>query len=101
MSYQFPTDERFRKIAAKIADAVMVAELTGFATVSASNKVWLYCPMGCVETSEFRPTSRPRVIRNLGMTALEFCDFTSAFDDGIGLKTPFAELGRAYRKRFP
>lgn len=95
---QWPTDERFRRIAAKIADAVMRVRRYG---VPVSAETWgTYCPLGCVIPDNNRPYS-VRVARARLMRKKEAISFIDAFDRGDSAGDPFARLGLAYRKRFP
>jgi len=93
---KWPTDERFRRIAAKIADSVTLYD--GYVSASCWDG---RCPMSCVNPGF--PSKRPgtNVMAMYGMTDVEYVHFTASFDDGRDRGTPFSWLGLEYRKRFP
>jgi hypothetical protein len=105
MAYQFPTDERFRKIASKIADSVTLQVLSG-REVSASDMQCL-CPMGCLpDAIQGRPFSLPKSLVKAGITRDEFWSFVCGFGnienkDSMEDPEEFRELGKLYRKRYP
>ena len=97
----WPTDERFRRIAAKIADAVM-AHRDGV-RISRELGVDAYCPLAClIRSPEGRPGPQ-QVTNHSCLHRIEAEYFINAFDHGHGKEddSPFARLGLAYRKRFP
>lgn len=97
--YQYPTDERFRKIAAKIADACMVFD--GEIGPGKSN-----CPIGACLGGGL-PSSTTVNMSGL-MSFGESISFTRAFDgkpfnmeyDPPDLSYNFYRLGYAYRQRY-
>lgn len=99
--YQFPTDARFRRIAAKIADAVTVAINSG-KTIGQS--IGMYCPLGCL-SGRTRPGGN-NAAWYLGCKPDEAFAFIVGFDCGGPCPASgfdyeaFHELGRAYRRRF-
>lgn len=97
---QWPTDEHFRKVAAKIADVVTVAINSG-KVVSASPSPDTVCPLGCDCSTRKRPwhVMQLNKLRDI-MFGDEFCEFVDGFDREFSA-TPMQALGRAYRKRFP
>lgn len=103
-AYQFPTDERFRKLAAKLADAVQVAVWNG-RELGSWKKVGTYCPMGCLP-EQMSPAPYPSdAAAELGCTLGEAQAFMDAFDGRVGLpghyqNKPWFDLGLAYRRRF-
>jgi hypothetical protein len=107
--YQFPTDHRFRTIAAKIADAVTVAINRGERVVlysEANDKAGRRCPLGCLPTAINNFPADSRDFFGGGPCAdlsdNEVIAFTCGFDDGQRGLGPeaFFELGRADRRRF-
>ena len=96
----WPTDERFRRIAAKIADSVMAARARG--ELLSSRYVHRYCPLGCIEgAGNFRPPSRHTPVI-LGLSAYEHMSFAAGFDGLYGNPAdPWYRLGAAYRERYP
>ena len=95
----WPTDERFRRIAAKIADSVMLARAVGV-PVSSVN-LSCNCPLGCVPGANgTRPYLRSF---ELGLTQEEHAAFARGFDCGLfnAPQDPWYRLGAAYRERYP
>jgi hypothetical protein len=96
--YEWPADPEFRRVAAKIADAVMVAVAAG-ETVGCG--FLTRCPLGCVDmTGNTRPIDAPA--KKLGITQQQGAAFAWGFD-GFGKpnrETLYFQLGRAYRRRF-
>lgn len=97
---QWPTDERFRRIAAKIADAV--TEVLGNGGQVSSSRRECFCPLGCLADAPSRPGASWFLIHDQhGIEDMEASRFILAFDAGKESKSPWSRLGLAYRKRFP
>ena len=109
---QWPTDKRFRRIAAKIADSVLQALAAGAKVSAAGNYAGsgCLCPLGCVPgAASMRPSSsfQPNILARLGMRANEHEMFACGFDSRLEAhESPesvnlWRRLGAAYRARFP
>ena len=97
--YQFPQDDRFRTIAARIADAVTVAINVNHVAVGQSYGT--SCPLGCMSSIP-RPGAGDAAVA-AGCTLNEAASFIGGFDGANRLAIDaeaFFELGRAYRRRF-
>jgi len=101
MTYQFPTNKRFRKLAAKLADAVTVAINSGR---KVGNRNGGTCPFGCLFPPRVPRPGCWQGARVLGCTQEEASAFMTAFDgeprDRYTISEPFYRLGLAYRSRF-
>jgi len=109
---EFPTDERFRRIAAKIADCVQVAIWSGRQITSMFGRRPgnCCCPLGTisVDGSDF-PSDTDDL--SVDMTDDEKADFINGFEMHFAenrlkyyvgdAEKPFVKLDRAYRARFP
>jgi len=98
----WPKNERFRKIASKIADKTTLGLFKGV-QVSAKDS-GCHCPLGCAVAS-FRPTPLAVEVRGL-MSWHEADAFILGFDGkpvtfNIRGLSAYYRLGLAYRKRFP
>ena len=106
--YQFPTDHRFRTIAARIADAVTVYINNGERVVPYSelnDVAGRHCPLGCLPNAINNFPADHNDFLNSDMSYDEVVSFTCGFDDhgprqGWLKEESFFELGRAYRRRF-
>lgn len=97
--YEFPKDERFQRLAAKLADAVQVAIWRGN-KVNTDRDSMDRCPMGCLEEVDSPRPFPSNAARALECNWDEANAFIAAFDNGHSDGTPWAELGLAYRRRF-
>lgn len=113
MTYQFPTDLRFRTLAAKLADAVQVAIWRGWKIRPLSSfedyqygredcKMYC-CPLGTVSDVAYPPSGFRCLLH---IKTDEFQAFLHGFERPRGdacppaIPRPWFELGRAYRERF-
>jgi hypothetical protein len=109
LAEQWPTDEAFRRFAAKVADAVMAAIARG-ERVAAEN--WAHshdcrCPLGCLPESRYRYpfdtddswTVRPAPELDLRNFYFGFGGATAGLC-GVSESNPYYRLGAAYRRRF-
>lgn len=109
VTYTFPTDDRFRRIAAKIADSVTEALHHGWRIVPCHvSEGWNddeCCPLGALRDCVSQWPAHNRAVKSLGLTGAEFTDFLRGFDRGKNetpeeKSSPMFELGLAYRRRF-
>lgn len=93
--------ETFNRFRRKLEDLVTVA-INSNKKVSASNQD-CYCPMGCHPDSNHRRTGFWNASDIFGISRDAAQAFGQAFDCGVtgSYYTPYAELGRLYRARFP
>jgi hypothetical protein len=96
---QWPTDEKFRRFASRIADAVMFSQQAGTRLApyrTDGNAPDENCPLGCLVGAK-----HPVFID--GAAGISYDDgraFVAAFDKGEVTESPYNRLGRAYRERF-
>jgi hypothetical protein len=107
LEYVWPEDDRFRRFAALIADAVLVARDGGAVIGQNGDEA---CPMGClrdIPIGQPGPLAAAKLVsQRLGPCPEtwynEAADFICGFDGyGALINSPYRELGRAYRRRFP
>ena len=108
--YKFPTDLKFRKKAAYIADKVMYALNVAKINFNPSNLYSeVYCPLGCLrlEKEAPRPSAGLASIMSDNLISLnEAIAFIRGYDGGPSILSweqiniPMYQLGLAYRKRF-
>lgn len=107
-------DEAFERFRRKLADVVTVA-INGGRRVTSDSRKWFAlgggfgCPLGCVFTDAQVADANYRLAPVAGMAAGpwgltigEAMEFMIGFGDcGNIAPTPYFELGRLYRERFP
>lgn len=118
MAYKFPKNRRFRRLAARLADAVTLAINTRYRITclqEGTPDVTCRCPLGCLTGSNraslmpnfavraFPPAAEAAWV--WGCTEDEAGDFITGFESGDAttdciLHENFYQLGLAYRKRF-
>ncbi len=100
--FEWPTDPEFRRIAAKIADAVTVAINSGVKITTLDDAVDenCKCTLGCVGATNgnSHPYAMPGLFQHQGDTS----DFFLGFEGGSEYRSGrrFYRLGLAYRRRF-
>jgi hypothetical protein len=97
--YEWPTDPEFRRVAGRIADAVLAAINSGERIGDFSNKHTV-CPLACIPGVGCGP--RPmgyEVGPVLRCESVNLYDFIIGFEGGFTVGD-FYQLGLAYRRRF-
>lgn len=107
--YEWPDDPEFRRVAARIADAVTVAINSGVKlgpAYSSDGSVTTRCPIGCMTLVSDPAVTHPsggNGAKLLGISPSEAWQFMHGFDHDFGAadgQSALYRLGRAYRERF-
>lgn len=99
---QWPDDPEFRRFAAKLADAVMLAQSRGY-IIGTEGPPNCCCPLGvALVPGDWSHPGSLTASRAWGLKYQDAAHFIDGFDavaDG-NQGSPYNRLGRAYRERF-